>query len=580
MTDGAMEGQEKLTDYSPSDYSSCSSSVSGKSLDPDDPRWHHSLPPNHGVWDSVSFPFWSFMAWLRLLSDNFDGKFVRMVFFGEHLLKGMLGGGGGGGFLVIEGIAYMQLQVGASRKVLLMAVSSSAWSLKPVYGLLSDALIIRGYRRTPWIIMTASMASLGYLTLFYYRTELLPVAACICFCFAKMQLSWTDLMIEATYSEKIQTAPRFATDIVSWVWSGIGVCSIIGVLVAGPGLDLFGPFRTAALALPISMAIIVPACLGWLTEPPHPTKKWGVQWGLLQQRSSFFLCTLVLTGAVIVSAASGIAHVNIGTQALLAVVCSLVVAVAAMCLLPSAMWRPMIFMFLANALSINTYGFVDNFYLDAATAEDSKISGYPICADCPHFSNTFYVTVVGVCDSVFMATSSWMFNSLMSKWTYRRALMTTQVVLMFVSLVDVIQFQRLNKAYGIPDEVFMLGKAAVQNTCSMLNFMPTTILISKLCPSGVESTAFALLAGFSNFGSSISGYLGAYALDWLGLGDIGSGTTDDFSNAWQACVVNSCVPVAVLLTLPFLIPDARMCDSLSPTEQELEQRDPGISDQP
>ena len=42
------------------------------------------------------------------------------------------GGGGGGGFLLIEGIAYMRLKVGASRKGVLMAVTNSAWSLKPV----------------------------------------------------------------------------------------------------------------------------------------------------------------------------------------------------------------------------------------------------------------------------------------------------------------------------------------------------------------------------------------------------------------------------------------------------------------
>ena len=99
----------------------------------------------------------------------------------------------------------------------------------------------------------------------------------------------------------------------------------------------------------------------------------------------------------------------------------------------------------------------------------------------------------------------------------------SSMCLQVASLVDIIQFERLNKHMGIPDSVFMLGKAAVQNTCGMLNFMPTTILISKLCPRGVESTVFALLAGFSNFGGSISGYLGAYILDWIGMGDIGQG---------------------------------------------------------
>lgn len=44
----------------------------------------------------------------------------------------------------------------------------------------------------------------------------------------------------------------------------------------------------------------------------------------------------------------------------------------------------------------------------------------------------------------------------------------------------------------------------------------------------VESTVFALLAGFSNFGYVVSSYLGAYVLDYIGMADIGKGAEDDF----------------------------------------------------
>lgn len=60
------------------------------------------------------------MAWLRLLSDNFDWRFIVMVVCGQHLLKGMLAGGGSGGLLVVEGLIYMRLRVGASCMPLLL----------------------------------------------------------------------------------------------------------------------------------------------------------------------------------------------------------------------------------------------------------------------------------------------------------------------------------------------------------------------------------------------------------------------------------------------------------------------------
>ena len=112
----------------------------------------------------------------------------------------------------------------------------------------------------------------------------------------------------------------------------------------------------------------------------------------------------------------------------MAAACSVSIGIAAVLLLPSTITKPMLFMFMASALSINMYGFVDNFYLDAATPEESAETGYPVCEDCPHFSSTFYITVVGICDAVFMTLASWVFNAVMSQWTYRKALVVTQAI--------------------------------------------------------------------------------------------------------------------------------------------------------
>eukprot|EP00668_Euglena_longa_P017466 GGOE01021876.1.p1 GENE.GGOE01021876.1~~GGOE01021876.1.p1 ORF type:complete len:640 (-),score=180.93 GGOE01021876.1:225-2144(-) len=525
------------------------------------------LPDGHHAWSAWRYccaPTRRFGQWFTDLADSFGWRFVVLVVFAEHLLKGFLGGGGcSGGFLVIEGMAYLQLQVGASTKSMLMAVSGSAWSLKPIFGMISDTLVICKYRRSPWIIITSVLACAGYITIFCVGRALGPAMLCLCFFLARMQNAWTDLMVEATYTEKMKYAPQHASDILTWVWSGIGVATVAGVLIAGPALDNLGPFTSAALALPVAALVIFPTALGWLTERPCTSPPCGLHWGILAQQRRLFLCTVILAAAVVVAAGCAIAAVSSTSQAIVAAVGSIIVSVSSIVLLPAGLWKPLLYMFLASALTINTYGFVDNFYLDAATPEESKKLGYPVCEDCPHFSNTFYVTVVGVCDAVFMSVASWLFNAFMSGWTYRRALVVTQVVVMVVSLIDIIQFQRWNKLYGIPDTVFMIGKHAVQNTCSMLNFMPGAILISKLCPTGVESTVFSLLAGFSNFGLTISWYLGAYVLDWIGLGNIGKGEVDDFRHAWKACLINACTPLTVLCVMPFLIPNARMSAPLS-----------------
>jgi hypothetical protein len=40
---------------------------------------------------------------------------------------------------------------------------------------------------------------------------------------------------------------------------------------------------------------------------------------------------------------------------------------------------------------------------------------------------------------------------------------------------------------GIPDWLFMLGKSSISGTVYMMNFLPTTLLISKICPDGQSS---------------------------------------------------------------------------------------------
>ena len=117
------------------------------------PRWVHKLPRHPTLGDRLLFPLFSFLAWMRLLCDNFDPRFIAMVVFGQHLLKGFVAGGGGAGLMVVEGLIYMKLNVGARNKTMFQAISSSAWGLKPVYAFMSDASNCGGYKRTPWFFL-------------------------------------------------------------------------------------------------------------------------------------------------------------------------------------------------------------------------------------------------------------------------------------------------------------------------------------------------------------------------------------------------------------------------------------------
>merc|ERR1711920_738109 len=64
---------------------------------------------------------------------------------------------------------------------------------------------------------------------------------------------------------------------------------------------------------------------------------------------------------------------------------------------------------------------------------------------------------------------------------------------------------------------FLFGSAFLEPLIDNLDQMPATLLLSKLCPKGIETTMFAILAGFSNIGLSLSGQIGGWFVDYFGF---------------------------------------------------------------
>lgn len=91
---------------------------------------------------------------------------------------------------------------------------------------------------------------------------------------------------------------------------------------------------------------------------------------------------------------------------------------------------------------------------------------------------------------------------------------------------------------------------------------PPVVLTSKLCPIGVESTVYALLAGFSNFGRSVGSSLGVLALDIAGIKTPKEGACN-FDNLPLLLVISHVVLPLLTVPLTFvLIPKAKMTDDL------------------
>lgn len=95
-----------------------------------------------------------------------------------------------------------------------------------------------------------------------------------------------------------------------------------------------------------------------------------------------------------------------------------------------------------------------------------------------------------------------------------------------------------------------------------LDALPASVLMSKLCPPGIEATVFALLMGCSNFGRAVASSVGAFALHVAGIETPSSGRCK-LENLCALVVLGKvCLPLLRIPLTFVLIPDVKMTADL------------------
>ncbi|KAM3380545.1 hypothetical protein P3S68_006118 [Capsicum galapagoense] len=105
---------------------------------------------------------------------------------------------------------------------------------------------------------------------------------------------------------------------------------------------------------------------------------------------------------------------------------------------------------------------------------------------------------------------------------------------------------------------YLLGDS-ISHMIGRLRWMPLLVLSSKLCPSGIEGTFFALLMSIDHVGSLTATWAGGLLLHTLNV------TRTQFDNLWMAIVIRSfsrILPIGIL----FLVPNSDPSASILPAE--------------
>lgn len=464
-------------------------------------------------------------------------------------------------------------------------IALMAWGAKPVVGLLSDVVPIAGFHKRTYMLLAALMSASACLAITGTTTASTgnftgAKAAAAFFFVVNLGCATLDLLTEGKYSELMVTRPETGSSLVSWAWGCAMVGGAIAAVFEGPMADA-GAGTIRAVLLTAGGILVVsmwPIFNNWFSEPragPRDAvmlklKGHGriVGYGIAMSIGSVSLAVIALLfgrGAQLVAV-----FINVVLLSSLSFYC-----------LPPIIAKANLYMFLKEALYVQIPGPLDFFF----TAGPACIAGGPA------FSYTYYQTFTAIVGYITGGVGVWLFHRVFSTRSFRTVFLCTTAVKILSSVFDIVMVERWNVRAGIPDKLFyFLGDAIISSACGMLDFMPAVVLTSKLCTKGLESTLYAIMAGYSNFGQTVArsvGYYLATEVFVVKLDPEAAATATSEAGRRAACdhsqlstlifVAHLALPLLSIPLVFILVPNKRLTEALIDDETSDIRADPEVA---
>ncbi|XP_047174771.1 probable folate-biopterin transporter 2, partial [Vigna umbellata] len=151
----------------------------------------------------------------------------------------------------------------------------------------------------------------------------------------------------------------------------------------------------------------------------------------------------------------------------------------------------------------------------------------------------------------------------LKEYAFRNLLFWTQLIYGLSGMLDLVLVLRWNLKFGIADYVFVVIFESIAQMTNRLKWMPMLVLSSKLCPSGIEGTFFALLMSIDNVGLLSAAWGGGFVLHILRI------TRTRFDNIWLAILIRNILRITPLWLL-LLVPRADHNSSILPITETVD----------
>ena len=391
---------------------------------------------------------------------------------------------------------------------LVFTVSSVPWLVKPLWGFISDAVPLFGYRRKSYLALCGVLGTVGGVALATVVKDV-PGAA-VAFTAGSLSTAFADVVIDGVVVARarvsdVKTAPGA---LQSLCWGSAAFGGILSAYYSGSLIETHGTRFVFGITALFPLLI---ACAAALVREDRQDSdldetddavcfKNDIETDESRKESSD--CdSLSLASRV---GEMGLTLWSVGKQ--------------------RAIWAPTLFVFLWQAtpnpgtamfyFQTNELGFAPEFLGRVALARAvAALLG------------------VGVYNAYFKDVP-------LKKMFFWSAIAGTAL-----GMTQLILVTGLNREWGIDDRLFSLGDSVVLTVLGEVSFLPVLVLAARVCPEGVEATLFAALMSVFNAGGVVSGALGAGLTKALGV------TADDFENLFWlvlVCNLSSLAPLAGL----------------------------------
>ncbi|XP_031260111.1 probable folate-biopterin transporter 4 [Pistacia vera] len=445
-----------------------------------------------------------------------------------------------------------KLKLSPSVSQFVFSIAFFPWSIKPLYGILSDCIPIRGRKRVPYLVIATVCSFVPWIILGlneYVRSSQWHL---IVFLTAQnLGSAMADVVVDAMIAEAVKSErATFAGDLQSLSWLAMAFGGICGSLLGGYALTSLQIDRIFLLFSVLPTIQLLSCCLvkenpvgskvlqefsntssshlvngnnHILDEEDFLEKKSNITMSRRKKSQKNKKKRFVMTRKP-QSPEKGNHLVLQWFHSLKAATYSLYSAFRQPMILRPMAWFFMAHVTIPNLSTVMFYYQTEVLNLEASFLGTARVVGW-----------------------VGLMLGTFTYNRYLKKMKLRRVLMWTQIGLSILTFLDIVLVSRMNVAYGISDKTMVLYGSALSDAINQFKFMPFLILSGQLCPPGIEGTLFALFMSINNLGSTLGSFVGAGLASFL---NISSGSFDNLPLGIAIQLLCTFIPIAFLFLIP------------------------------